>query len=416
MRYLLVLAALLGAQWAWTRAQAPAAGGLYYLHTQPSGAAVFLTFVDERGSRPLLLGRSPGPLTLGPAQFPARLELRLAGYEARQLKLARPASFPARYPETGSLDLVPSWPGAGLLYLLRDWPFLFGAGLLGAVAAWRARRRWQARRGEERLRSLFERGEVRPGVEVGGYLLGERVGRGGMATVYRATRVGEARGEVLALKLLDASLSRDDRWQQEVDVCRGLSHPHIMALLDWGVAAGRGYMVMEFVEGTTVADRMAAGPVPEAEAVRWVREAAEALAYAHGRGVAHRDVKPSNLMLAGPKGSVKLMDFGMARRTQETQTGSLIGSPGYISPEALEGADVGREADLYGLGAVLYEALAGRPAYAGETALEVMLRQKREDPPPLEGVPERLAALVRRLMSRDPAARGTAEEVLQVLQ
>ncbi|MDQ0745590.1 hypothetical protein QFZ62_002898 [Clavibacter sp. B3I6] len=261
----------------------------------------------------------------------------------------------------------------------------------------------------------------------GRYRISGLLGRGGMATVHRA--VDETLGREVAVKVFatdSADPAEVERQEGEVRMLAGLSHPGLVTLFDVGddVVADRvlAFIVMEIVDGTTLADRMKEGPLPGPEVARIGGILADALGYIHRRGVVHRDVKPANVLLARPEddepAAAKLTDFGIARLvdgTRLTSTGSIIGTVSYLSPEQALGESVGAPTDVYALGLVLLECLTGRRTFPGTAAESTMARVVR-DP----DIPARLGAawvdLLTRMTRRDPAARPTAREVAAELR
>ncbi|MCO5169822.1 MAG: protein kinase [Planctomycetes bacterium] len=243
-----------------------------------------------------------------------------------------------------------------------------------------------------------------------------------MGVVHRA--LDERTGRVVALKLmLDAGPDEAARLAREVGALASLDHPGIVAVRDVGRAGERAYLAMELVEGTSLAQRLRAGPLPVAEAVDVVGQVAAALAHAHGRGVLHRDVKPANVLL-DRAGRARLADFGLARRAGDarlTATGELLGTPAYMAPEQANAdrARVGPWSDVWALGAVLHEALTGRAPFGGATALATLAAVLEAAPAPVSalrpGVPPDLEALCLRCLDKDPARRPAAAEVAQAL-
>ncbi len=233
---------------------------------------------------------------------------------------------------------------------------------------------------------------------LGKYELREVLGHGGMGVVYKAWHVGlHAECAVKVLRAgEDASREELQRFRREAQAMARLHHPGIVAVHDIGEEDGRTYMAMEYVEGLTLSrvleDRTARGGsagLPAPQAIRWVREMAEAVQAAHDAGVLHRDLKPQNVLIDG-SGRVRVMDFGLAKMAQgadaagATRTGALLGTPAYMSPEHVnEGMSaVDAQSDVYQIGAVLYELLTGRRAYPQASPSEAMLTIAREEPPP----------------------------------
>ncbi len=258
----------------------------------------------------------------------------------------------------------------------------------------------------------------------GDYVLLEPLGRGGMASVWKAERDGE----VCALKRpLYAFLEEReflDRFVREADIGHTLHHPNVIRILDHGEVEGVPFIAMELLPGETLQARLERhGPLPPEEAAQVIVQIAEALDYAHSKGVVHRDLKPSNVMLLSD-GDVKVMDFGIARARRFeglTVTGAFLGSPDYIAPEAIEGGETDARSDLYSLGVTFYETLTGRRPFAGDTPFAV-LRMHLTQPPPRPStlrpdVPPELERLVLRLLAKAPSERfATAEDLVRALR
>ncbi|MBL1083182.1 serine/threonine protein kinase [Streptomyces actinomycinicus] len=266
----------------------------------------------------------------------------------------------------------------------------------------------------------------------GRYRLTHRLGRGGMAEVFAAEDV--RLGRTVAVKLLRADLAEDPvskaRFTREAQSVAGLNHHAIVAVYDSGedVVGGQSvpYIVMELVEGRTIRDLLlnAEAPGPE-QALIIVSGVLEALAYSHQHGIVHRDIKPANVIITD-SGAVKVMDFGIARAlhgasTTMTQTGMVMGTPQYLSPEQALGKAVDHRSDLYATGCLLYELLALRPPFTGETPLSVVYQHVQDIPtPPSEysdGCPPELDGLVMRSLAKEPDDRfQTAEEMRGMVQ
>lgn len=246
----------------------------------------------------------------------------------------------------------------------------------------------------------------------GRFDLGEVLGRGGMADVHRAhDRVLHREVAVKLLRETTANQRDRDRFASEAQTLARLSHQHLVMLLDVGTADDLPFLVMELVEGPTLASEIAAGPVAAPTLTRIARQVSEALAYAHSVGVVHRDVKPGNVLL-GEHQRAKLADFGIARlvgdTVRHTQTGTTIGTAAYLSPEQVQGRDVTGAADVYALGLVMIEAMTGERVYPG-TPTEAAVARLHRDPE----VPRHLAhhRLLMDMTRRDPEARPSAAEV-----
>ncbi|MFD6324741.1 protein kinase [Streptomyces sp. NPDC058442] len=266
----------------------------------------------------------------------------------------------------------------------------------------------------------------------GRYRLTHRLGRGGMAEVFAAEDV--RLGRTVAVKLMRADLAEDPiakaRFTREAQSVAGLNHHAIVAVYDSGEDTVGGqavpYIVMEIVEGRTIRDLLlnAEAPGPE-QALIIVSGVLEALAYSHQHGIVHRDIKPANVIITH-NGAVKVMDFGIARAmhgasTTMTQTGMVMGTPQYLSPEQALGKAVDHRSDLYATGCMLYELLALRPPFTGETPLSVVYQHVQDIPTPPSEVsdasPPELDGLVMRSLAKEPDDRfQTAEEMRGLIQ
>jgi eukaryotic-like serine/threonine-protein kinase len=223
----------------------------------------------------------------------------------------------------------------------------------------------------------------------GRYRLEARVGAGGMSTVYRA--FDETLQRPVAVKLMNREVASDsdqlERFRREARAVAQLSHPHIVGVIDAGEDDGRPYIVLEYVEGETLKDRIRRlGRLPVAEAVAYAIEIARALGAAHSRHIIHRDVKPQNVLI-DEEGSAKVTDFGIARTLEEdglTADGRVLGTTDYVSPEQALGQHVSGQSDLYSLGVVLYEMLTGEVPFKGENQVTVAMKHVREELPDIQ--------------------------------
>ena len=255
----------------------------------------------------------------------------------------------------------------------------------------------------------------------GRYQLDTVLGRGGMATVWRG--VDERLGRRVAVKLLDRATADSamlQRFDREARTAGGLTHPNIVGVYDVGTDDGVPYLVMELIDGTSVAALLAGGPLPIEQAVDIARQICDALAVAHAQGVVHRDIKPANILLTAT-GTVKVCDFGIARLTHQQQTDltaphTAIGTSAYMAPEQASGGAVDARTDLYALGCVLYAMLTGQPPFTGDHPLTVMWQHQQQPAPSVASLradtPADLDALIARLLAKNPSDRpATATEV-----
>jgi Tol biopolymer transport system component/predicted Ser/Thr protein kinase len=276
------------------------------------------------------------------------------------------------------------------------------------------------------------------GARVGPYEILAPAGAGGMGEVYKArdTRLDR----LVAIKILRNGWGHDPdrkaRFEREAKVLAGLQHAHICCLHDLGSHDGVDFLVMEYLEGQTLADRLAKGPLPAGEALRLAIEIVSALEQAHRRGITHRDLKPGNIMLT--KSGAKLLDFGLAKTQAPpigaadatltnplTVEGSIPGTLQYMSPEQLEGKEADARSDVFAFGAVLYEMASGLPAFQGKSRVSLMMAIVDREPPslatlpPLAGRPERIGLdrVVRTCLKKEPEERWqTAGELLHALK
>jgi serine/threonine protein kinase len=248
---------------------------------------------------------------------------------------------------------------------------------------------------------------------IGDYEILNELGAGGMGKVYKVRNVISDRVEAMKILLPDLAGRQElaARFLREIKVLAALDHPNIAALRTALTLDNQLVMIMEYVEGTTLTQRLQQGPIPVADAVNYVGQALDALSYAHKQHVIHRDVKPANMMLT-PQGIVKLMDFGIARSGDDstlTMTGTTLGSLGYMSPEQVKGEPTDARSDLYSVGISLYEMVTGRRPFRESSDYSIMAAQVSQPPtPPIEikpGLPPALNEIILLSIAKDPAGR-----------
>jgi len=275
--------------------------------------------------------------------------------------------------------------------------------------------------GEEELppTASFSDLVIGPGTQLGAFKITEVIGRGGMGIVYLAHDTKLDRP--VAIKSLPAELMGNPmvrkRWKREAQILASLNHPNVAAIHEiFEEAQGLGYIILEYVPGQTLSERIAQGPVKLQEALSIALQIAEAVAAAHEHGVIHRDLKPGNIKIT-PEGKVKVLDFGLAKTVSEevgdqqstiTQPGRVIGTPTYMSPEQARGKPVDHRSDIWSFGCVLYEMLTGRLAFEGETATEILARIIEREPDwellP-KTTPMNIRVLLRRCLAKDAHKR-----------
>src|SRR5260370_24697062 len=269
------------------------------------------------------------------------------------------------------------------------------------------------------------------GTKLGPYEIVAPLGAGGMGEVYRARDTRLERD--VAIKVLPANLSSDpslkQRLEREAKAVSKLSHPHICTLHDIGHHDGVDFLVLEYWEGETLEQRLLKGPLPAEQTLRHAAQIADALAKAHKLGITHRDLKPSNVMLT--KSGAKLMDFGLAKQsgvaplataltemTMEqsklTSEGMLVGTFQYMAPEQLEGKEADPRTDIFALGELIHEMVAGKPAFGGHSRASLIAAILTTDPPPISQFqpffPPGLERCVQKSLAKDPDARWQSAE------
>lgn len=259
------------------------------------------------------------------------------------------------------------------------------------------------------------------------YEIISKIGAGGMANVYKARCT--ILNRVVTVKILRSELAEDKdfvrRFQNEAQAVALLSHPNIVSIYDVGEENGLPYLVMEYVEGDNLKEIIRSkGALPPSEVVNIGIQVCAALSHAHGKGIIHRDIKPHNILVA-PGGQIKVTDFGLARflsvpSATMTQSGTVMGSVHYFSPEQARGEEADAQSDIYSLGTVLYEAACGHVPFEGDSPVSIALKHLQEEPPGLrienESIPEELEQIIMKAMAKDPKLRfASAEEMRRAL-
>lgn len=345
----------------------------------------------------------------------------------------RDARNVARYPADGRpLMLEPTTARAQVAFYLWYSPVrwaIYGLVLAVAVAvpAWARSRRQAALRLQQAAAALQQveqlEGSVFENRIVGGYRVGRKLGAGGMGAVYEGVPVEG--GPKVALKII---MTGDDpenvqRARREIQAMASLTHPNIVRLLTEGQTAEYFYIAMELISGGTLEGRLRPGGMPVQEVVEVVRGIVRAVWFAHQRGFIHRDLKPGNVMFTAT-GQVKVMDFGLARKEKVsakiTRTGTVLGTPAYISPEQIKGDEATPAIDQYSLGVMLWEMLGGHLPFDGEP-MDILMRHMSDEPPSLlderPDLPPDLCDAVMRMMAKEPGDRfANLEAALSALE
>ena len=262
-------------------------------------------------------------------------------------------------------------------------------------------------------------------MKIGRYEVLDEIGQGAMGTVYRARDPLIER--TVAIKtvsitaLQQEGADAESRFLREAQSAGRLSHPNIVTIYDVGEADGLAYIAMEYLSGATLRDLMNKGPIPLDLALDTATQMAEALAFAHEHGVIHRDIKPANVVITGRRGRVKLTDFGIAHlvNSDRTQTGQMLGSPRYMSPEQAMGREIDGRSDIFSLGAVLYEMLTGHYAFDGASLPAIVYRVIHETSVPAASLrpslPAGLSSLLARMLDKSPDNRPDARALVNAL-
>ncbi len=251
------------------------------------------------------------------------------------------------------------------------------------------------------------------GKTISHYKILEKLGQGGMGVVYRAEDI--QLGRTVALKFLPAELTPDaeakERFIREAQAASALDHPNICTIYEINESEGKTFIAMAYIEGHTLREKVASGPLKLAETLDIAIQAAEGLQEAHEKGIVHRDIKPANIMIT-PKGQAKMMDFGLAKlggALQTSQIDTILGTVAYMSPEQAHGGEVDHRTDIWSLGVVLYEMLTGQRPFVGQYEQAIIYSILNEEPEPVTGlrrdVPQEVQRIIDKALSKDPAAR-----------
>lgn len=401
------------------------------VQTEPPGARVSLLRATDSGAARPLENPSGQTSFLKPTELrgpEAEFLIEMPGYEAQTLRVPRDFLKP------GKVRRVPPGEPVKLRVTQSSWLARLGAvgaGILllagiPALLVWRSARRREAQVVDLEARvgaMVVPSATVDPlvGRRLGDYWLLERVGSGGMGVVYRGAHEREMATAAsielvppVAVKVLGEEATDAEflaRFQRELEISRSMMHPNIVRLEDFGEGMGRRYLVMELLRGRPLRESLDPQGLPVDRALEVLRPVVSALAYAHGRGVVHRDLKPDNIMVE-PDGRVVVMDFGLARGKEYptvTKTSALLGTPAYMAPEQITGGVTGPSIDQYAIGVIAYELLTGRLPFQADDAVQLIFRHLSDEPPPLRewkpDLPPDLEAAVLRMLAKDPAER-----------
>ena len=363
--------------------------------------------VTDSYGHPLGLAGTPIPVDLDKYSADTTVEFTfsLPNYDKVKKRIAT-ADLQGHYPET--ILLQPSQSSNALVFALGG-----GLGLAVGVLFWR-------RRG-----AVHRPGPTQPGNDtmvarqLGAYRLTQRLGQGGMATVYKAVPLANPDPEsAVAIKILRKELFQEDnlaRFRQEARVTSQLNHPNILRLIDWGEEPDCAYLVLELIEGGTLRDRMNGQPIACDEVWDALSPVCSALACAHQRGIIHRDLKPENLMIT-KTGTLKITDFGLAftmNQERLTATGTTLGTPAYMPPEQIQGAQPHPSMDQYSLGAVAYELLTGRVPFVAGDMMQLIyqvLSEPASPPSQWTEVPPGTDEVLLKMLAKNPADRYASIE------
>lgn len=419
-----------------------------YILSRPSGARIFLSAYSHPQAD-IFLGTTGEELlinTSGMAEGEQYdIVLYLSYYKEWRGRLSKQALLPGvlnYFPsEKRAIELVPERPilshlqywmlrnpllafivifsgAAGLVYVICGLvipSIRKSSALKKQVASWEA------------LANRINRDDPRFGLRLGNYRIVEKIGRGGMAEVYKAVPESTlSESHCVAIKLIQSYLTDDPefekRFRREIRISSELHHPNILHVLDFGEREGLLYIVMEYIKGVTLKKIVPENGMPFGEFMNIYRQILDALQFAHLKGIFHRDLKPDNIMVT-ENNRIVVMDFGLARRQDSsaiTVSGTTFGTPAYMAPEQVQSGNQDDRTDQYSLGVVAYEMLTGRIPFHDEITVNVMLKHVTEEPPPLRqfrnDIPEQIEEIVLKMLEKDPVHRfSSLDEVKESL-
>ncbi|MDQ7826459.1 MAG: serine/threonine-protein kinase [Candidatus Eremiobacteraeota bacterium] len=385
------------------------------------------------------VGKSNEPITLNVARFKGISHVSLyfthKYYNSKEERIPVSVLMSAsRIPEKGTFTLSPTVPVifdiyyfliGNLVYVivlvlaaiavlyLKVFPYIRRSRIATIRAA-----QWESLK-----KSAIDSSDPLAGVKLGDYLLIEKLGEGGMGSVYRAVPDDTLNDdESVAVKVIKQEALKDEefvrRFKREVSITSRLIHPCILKVIDCGEKEKRMYMVMELIRGNELKSRFKEKGLPLATFWELYLPVLEALEYAHGQGIIHRDLKPDNIMIT-EKGRIVVMDFGLARGEQYstiTVSGNALGTPAYMAPEQIKGCEQDARSDQYSMGIIAWEMLAGKRPFDDENTVNIIFKHITEPPPPLRAIrrdiPEALEEVIMQMLSKDPEQRfKTIKEV-----
>lgn len=434
------------------------------LHGQPAGANIYAETVSNQGNL-TYLGKLNQPFNLDASKFKYGLTLHIGGrlsvpppplrvqnyhgYEVRILRIpVEDYQFPKgivrehfregiyHFPTLYPAEILTLTPASGFaaqmqrtLFWFQTHP-IFTAFLLLALGGtavfmvgvylprhkhW-AEEKARVDRFNTRLRNLDVKNDVFLARQFGEWATVQRLGAGGMAVVYKGvSTVTMDENEAVAIKVMNPDLASDSeyrrRFNREIQISKALDHPNIVRTIDWGEQDGVLYLVMEYIKGDTLRDKLPAKGFPLIEAMELALGIVHGLIHAHQRGVVHRDLKPDNIMVTAGN-IVKVMDLGLAKREESenvTRTGDTFGTPAYMAPEQISGATLQPATDQYAFGVMLFEMVTGRRPFDIADSLTLVMKHLQEPPPRIREyksqLPEELEAVIDKMLLKDPIKR-----------